>query len=378
MVQHRNKVALNPGYSQLLSQSGQDLSGLRGGTPHRDISMEDVSRHCTESDCWSVLDGKVYNMTPYFKYHPGGVAELLRAAGGDCTDLFNEKHPWVNGHGMLDKCYVGQLDSNLKESSSHVSRFALDKIQWRAFSLVSKQTVCQQTVKFTFKLPGTKVLGLEIPGQHLKLRANINGQIIERAFTPTTNLLQLSSFDLVVKVYPDGVMSSYLNTLTVGDSVEMQGPQGTLGYPNAGIVTVGGQAKMTKVRHVVMVAAGTGITPMLQLIRAIVENSTDKAKITLVYCNHSVEHIIALSQLEPLANMFVDRIKVHHILHEVCETDLGSVKSGKRLDATILAKLLPIPAHDVAVFHCGPPSFDDAIQEMLEIVGYMKDQIFRF
>ncbi|KAG7384104.1 Cytochrome b5 reductase 4 [Phytophthora pseudosyringae] len=384
MIQRRNKVALPPGYSQLhwmrLCQSGQDLSGLRGGPPRRAVSMEEVNRHNTEDDCWSVLDGKVYNMTPYLKFHPGGIADLLLSAGGDCTDLFNEKHPWVNGHSMLDKCYIGQLDPDSVAAPSE-STFALDKTQWRAFTLAFKQTVSQETVRFTFELPGSQLLGLEIPGQHLKVRARINGQMIERAFTPTSKLSQPASFDLTVKVYPDGVMSSHLDKLAVGDSVEMLGPQGVLGYPEAGVVTVGGQPKLTHVRHVVMVAAGTGIAPMLQLIRAILENSKDAAKITLVDCNHSLKHIIALTQLEPLANMFPDRVKVHHVLRDASEDDsreLGSFKAGKRLDKAMLAELLPKTSHDVAAFHCGPPAFDEAVSAMLKDVGFKENQIFMF
>ncbi|KAG3130330.1 hypothetical protein PI126_g20557 [Phytophthora idaei] len=362
MVQRRNKVALPPGYSQLhwmrLCQSGQDLSGLRGGPPRRAISMEEVNHHCTEEDCWSVLDGKVYNMTPYLKFHPGGIADLLLAAGGDCTDLFNEKHPWVNGHSMLEKCYIGQLDpdSVTANSNSESSRFALDKTQWRHFTLAFKQ-------------------------KHLKVRAKINGHMIERAFTPTSKFSQSASFDLVVKIYPDGVMSSYLDNLAIGDTVEMLGPQGVLGYPEAGVVTVGGQSKMTNVRHVVMVTAGTGIAPMLQLFRAIMENNKDTTKITLVDCNHSLKHIIALAQLEPLANMFPDRVMVHHVLHEASEddlTELGSFKTGKRLDKTMLAELLPKASPDVAAFHCGPPAFDEAVGIMLKSIGFKENQIFMF
>ncbi|KAL3665157.1 hypothetical protein V7S43_009786 [Phytophthora oleae] len=380
------KVALPPGYSQLhwmrLCQSGRDLSGLRGGPPRRSITMEEVSRHNTEEDCWSVLDGKVYNMTPYLKFHPGGVADLMLSAGGDCTDLFNENHPWVNGHSMLEKCYIGQLDpDSVVSSSSSESKFALDKIQWRAFTLAFKQTVSLQTVKLTFELPGNKLLGLEIPGQHLKVRAKINGQMIERAFTPTSKFSQPASFDLVVKVYPDGIMSSYLDSLAVGDSIEMLGPQGVLGYPEAGVVMVGGQPKLTNVRHVVMIAAGTGIAPMLQLIRAMMENSKDMAKITLVDCNHSLKHVIALNQLEPLANMFLDRVKIHHVLHKASEDDsseLGSFRTGKRLDQAMSKELLPKASPDVAVFHCGPPAFDEAVNAMLKDIGYKEDQIFMF
>lgn len=105
-----------------LCQSGQDLSGLRGAPPRRKIPMAEVNTHNSEDDCWSVLDGKVrkwtcilvessrstherpqvYNFTPYMRFHPGGVAYLMMSAGADCTDLFKEYHPWVNGHGMLE------------------------------------------------------------------------------------------------------------------------------------------------------------------------------------------------------------------------------------------------------------------------------------
>jgi cytochrome b involved in lipid metabolism len=49
----------------------------------------------------------VYNVTPYAEYHPGGVPELMRAAGRDGSKLFGEVHPWVNYEGMLQACLVG-------------------------------------------------------------------------------------------------------------------------------------------------------------------------------------------------------------------------------------------------------------------------------
>ena len=58
-------------------------------------------------DAWTVLGGRVYNMTPYAPFHPGGEPELLRGAGRDGTRLFGEVHPWVNYEGMLAACLVG-------------------------------------------------------------------------------------------------------------------------------------------------------------------------------------------------------------------------------------------------------------------------------
>lgn len=54
-----------------------------------------------------MLGGKVYNITPYAKYHPGGVGELMRCAGRDGMKLFGEIHPWVNWETMLSSCLVG-------------------------------------------------------------------------------------------------------------------------------------------------------------------------------------------------------------------------------------------------------------------------------
>lgn len=58
-------------------------------------------------DAWTVLGGKVYNITPYLPYHPGGEAELMRAAGRDATTLFMEVHAWVSWESMLRNCLIG-------------------------------------------------------------------------------------------------------------------------------------------------------------------------------------------------------------------------------------------------------------------------------
>lgn len=60
-------------------------------------------------DAWTVYQGKVYNITPYVPFHPGGKGEILRGAGKDSVKLFMEVHPWVNWDGMLSECLVGIL-----------------------------------------------------------------------------------------------------------------------------------------------------------------------------------------------------------------------------------------------------------------------------
>ncbi|PRW33296.1 cytochrome b5 domain-containing RLF-like [Chlorella sorokiniana] len=109
----RRKVPFEKGFSQMdwvrLTQTHPDLAGLGGGPPRRNITMEEVAQHASKDDCWTVLRGKVYNITHYLRFHPGGVPLLLKIAGKDGTALFNKYHAWVNYEFMLQKCLVGLL-----------------------------------------------------------------------------------------------------------------------------------------------------------------------------------------------------------------------------------------------------------------------------
>jgi cytochrome-b5 reductase len=62
-------------------------------------------------DGWTVLRGRVYNLSPYIRFHPGGDKILKPILGKDGTALFNKFHAWVNAEFLLAKCMVGTLDT---------------------------------------------------------------------------------------------------------------------------------------------------------------------------------------------------------------------------------------------------------------------------
>lgn len=108
------KVLLTPGHSpldwaHLSSRTDVNLRGLPLSTPYLRVPPSLLRNHTGRKgkDAWTVLGGKVYNITPYIPYHPGGEPELMKAAGRDGTKLFGEIHPWVNWEGMLENCLVG-------------------------------------------------------------------------------------------------------------------------------------------------------------------------------------------------------------------------------------------------------------------------------
>ncbi|CAG2112008.1 unnamed protein product [Medioppia subpectinata] len=107
----RTRVALKPGHSLMdwlkLCAKSPDLSGTGGQVMA--VTVEELQKHNTLDDCWLSIRGKVYNVTQYLHFHPGGVDEMMRGAGSDATDLFNEIHRYVNYESMLKKCFVGPL-----------------------------------------------------------------------------------------------------------------------------------------------------------------------------------------------------------------------------------------------------------------------------
>uniref|UniRef100_A0A8D2LXL7 Cytochrome b5 reductase 4 n=1 Tax=Varanus komodoensis TaxID=61221 RepID=A0A8D2LXL7_VARKO len=90
-----------------LTKSGKDLAGLKGRLV--EVTEEELAKHNTKDDCWICIRGLVYNVTPYMEYHPGGEDELMKAAGADGTDLFDQVHRWVNYESMLKECMVGRM-----------------------------------------------------------------------------------------------------------------------------------------------------------------------------------------------------------------------------------------------------------------------------
>ncbi|GAA0144115.1 reductase [Lithospermum erythrorhizon] len=111
----RAKVPFEIGFSPMdwlkLTRTHPDLAGLRGQSNKRLISMNEVKEHKTGDAMWTVLKGRVYNISPYMKFHPGGEDFLMKAVGKDCTSLFNKYHAWVNADALLEKCLVGLLDN---------------------------------------------------------------------------------------------------------------------------------------------------------------------------------------------------------------------------------------------------------------------------
>ena len=130
---------------------------------------------------------------------------------------------------------------------------------------------------------------------------------IVRSYTPISSDENPGYFDLLIKAYPQGNISKHVASLKIGNKIKVKGPKGAMVYtPNM-------------VKHIGMIAGGTGLTPMLQIIRAIIRGrpsngGNDMTKVNLIFANVNVEDILLKDDLDQLAKED-DGFNVHYVLN---------------------------------------------------------------
>jgi len=247
---------------------------------------------------------------------------------------------------------------------------ALDPKQWQRFKLIDKIVLSPNTAIYRFALPKGTVLGLPI-GQHVSVSATIGGKLVQRSYTPTSSDDDVGFFDLLIKSYPTGNISKHFGELKVGDYVDIKGPKGQMRYSPAFAKNIG------------MIAGGTGITPMLQIIRAALKNPADQTKLSLIYANVSESDILLKSELDSLAAKHPDQFKVYYVLNNPPEGWKGGVGFVTK---EMIEEHLPVHAADHKALLCGPPPMITAMTKALESLNWpspravskMEDGIFKF
>jgi ring-1,2-phenylacetyl-CoA epoxidase subunit PaaE len=202
------------------------------------------------------------------------------------------------------------------------------------------------------------------PGQHLTLKAEIQGEEIRRNYSlcvaPQDNEVMVT-----VKRIAGGAFSNWANdTLKPGTAIEVMAPHGSFTWDFAA-----GAAN-----HYVGFAGGSGITPVLSLLKTALLTEKD-SRFTLFYGNRDSSSIIFLEALAGLKNRFMDRLQVHHFLAEEAEEfELFNGMLDRAKCDEILETLID-PADVAAFFICGPGPMMDAAEAALLGRGVAKDRI---
>jgi len=181
------------------------------------------------------------------------------------------------------------------------------------------------------------------PGQHLTLRREWNGQDIRRSYSICTGLDD-RELRVAVKKVEGGVFSTLCNEIIrPGDMIEVMTPQGRFGV----------MPQPDEARNYLAIAAGSGITPVLSLLRSILTREPD-SRFMLIYGNRTTKDIIFKEALEDLKDRFLGRLIVHHVLsREQQEIELFNGRIDAEKIETLLKSYAPANKIDHA-FLCGP------------------------
>nr|AZL94389.1 NADH-dependent fumarate reductase [Nephromyces sp. MMRI]AZL94390.1 NADH-dependent fumarate reductase [Nephromyces sp. MMRI] len=269
----------------------------------------------------------------------------------------------------------------------------------KKLTLLEKKPISPDAFRLKFSL-GSSNTTLGLPhGQHMvfhcpnpvgSIEGEWNGKPngeknaeIMRKYTPISDDKTSGSVEFVIKMYrpnikpqfvDGGRMSRFLDNLQIGESLEVKGPVGKVIYYGKGNFKSSG--KQIQVNHVGMIAGGSGITPVYQVTKAILENPEDKTKISLLYANQTEEDILLRKELEAFKTAYPDQFEIAYTLDRP-NPDWG-YETGF-VTAEMIEKYMPAPASDVAVAMCGPPAMvQTACIPNLKNLGYSEDSYFSF
>jgi ring-1,2-phenylacetyl-CoA epoxidase subunit PaaE len=236
--------------------------------------------------------------------------------------------------------------------------------RFHALQVVALERLTDDATAVTFAIPdelAEEFLSFR-PGQHLTLRATIDGEDVRQTYSIClSRRAALASRTLRVASarVPGGRMSNWINDrLRVGDAVHVMPPLGSFGCP----------IDPARARHHVAIAAGSGITPVLSLVTTVLEEEP-ASRVTLFFGNQRTSTVMFLEELEDLKNRYLDRFQLVHVLSREPQ---GSELFSGRFDAErlprLLAALAPIPGVD-EWYLCGPAGMVETAQKVLADAG---------
>ena len=223
----------------------------------------------------------------------------------------------------------------------------------------------RDAVVVTFEVPEAQREQFRFaPGQHLTLRAMFEGEEVRRSYSICSAPFE-GKLRIAIKRVQDGVFSTWANDhLKAGHFVECMAPSGHFAVPMEPALS----------RHHVAFAAGSGITPVLSILKTVLEEEP-QSRFTLVYGNRASSAVIFKEELANLKDRFLDRLNLVFILsREQQEIELFN----GRIDGAKTGQLLRhwVDAEDIDVAYlCGPQGMTEEVSAALQAHGVAKAKI---
>lgn len=239
------------------------------------------------------------------------------------------------------------------------------RARFHTLAVADVRPLTAASVEVTFAVPDALRAEYDyLPGQHVALRAHVGGRELRRSYSlcrpPSAGRLSVA-----IKRDLGGAFSTWATSeLRAGDKIDVMSPQGTFTIDLA----------RTAGRHIVGIAAGSGITPLMALASSVLSGSAD-SRFTLVYTNRTAIDVMFLEELADLKDRYPSRLALHHVLSR--EQRSAPLLSG-RIDEDRLRRMLDalVPPSSVDEwFLCGPFELVQLCRDVLEEYAVPRDRI---
>lgn len=243
------------------------------------------------------------------------------------------------------------------------SRPARRRAQFHPLTVVGVERLTDDAVAITFSVPDElREEYLFTPGQHLTLRATVNGEDVRQSYSICLSRRaaeRTGTLRVATARVPGGRMSNWLNDrIAVGDVLDVMSPLGSFTCPSQPDGT----------RHHLAIAAGSGITPVLSIITSVLEEEPG-SRVTLLYGNRRTSSVMFLEELADLKNRYPERLQLVHVLsREPRDVELFTGRLDPERVERVLAALAPVETVD-EWYLCGPYGMVTGAQELLERAG---------
>ena len=225
------------------------------------------------------------------------------------------------------------------------------------YHIIDTVYLTHDTSMFRFELPENSSFDF-LPGDHVEIYPDKNQPQDFRPYTPTSTPDTKDHFELIIKRYANGLVSGFMHDRKFGDEVWLSGPH------------EGGHFEEGMAKKVGMVAGGTGITPMISMIRTILKHGID-IDMSLLFANRTIDDIILKDEFDRYADQY-DNFRRYYIVSKAPDGwDMGT----GRIDSGLMKDRLPEPSDDTVIFLCGPPMMQVDLRRKLIEFGHKKDMV---
>lgn len=205
-------------------------------------------------------------------------------------------------------------------------------------------------------------------GQFLTLIMDIEGKSVRRSYSMCTSPLCDDDLAVTVKRVKDGLVSNYINDhIKEGDYIDVMDPMGSFTTEYAA----------ENKRHLVMFAGGSGITPMISIIRSTLHAEPDSI-VSLIYANRDIDSIIFKNMLHDLEDKYEGRL---HVLHVLDNAPIEWQGYSGLLNHDLLTKLFErIPDWGIektTYLMCGPEGMMNNVATLLDQTGVPSEKVFK-